>query len=236
MRAEDYFSQLRKLLGIEFHDRKLLLKALTHRSYVNEHRAARELGHYELLEFLGDAVIELVVTDFLVRNHSDKTEGELTKLRSGLVCGRALSEVTVELGIINYVRMSRGQRKDVRNLERTTKLFADVLEAVVGAIYQDRGLMAAQSFVLEMILPRLQRIFDRSYTDFVSIFQEQIQGLGKPTPTYSLVSEEGPDHERTYTEAVYVGSTFYAIGTGLSRKEARKDAAKNALAMLNPPT
>lgn len=215
---------LEKAIGVQFRKKDLLLQALTHRSAVRESRAH---GHNERLEFLGDAVLELAATEYLYAV-SEKAEGELTNYRSALVQREHLAQVARELKLGDYLILSRGEEAS-GGRERMSNL-ANAIEAVIGAVYLDRGFEAAREFCMKFILTRLQQLLaagkDR---DFKSVFQEKAQEKEGITPHYDTVSAEGPDHDRVFTCAVFIGEQKIAEGKGNSKQRAEQAAAKAAL-------
>ena len=218
------FVLLEKAIGISFRDKELLAQALTHRSAVRESRAH---GHYERLEFLGDAVLELVVTEYLYQ-YSDKPEGELTSWRSALVKGEQLATVAQEFKLGEYLSMSRGE--DASGGRTKASTLADALEALIGAIYLDQGFEAAVKFCNDFILVRLrQLVAEGKHRDEKSVFQEKAQELLNITPHYDVVSEEGPDHDKSFRCAIFIGEEKIAEGEGNSKQRAEQAAAKEGL-------
>jgi len=226
---EHNLAPLEETLGVTFKNKVLLLRAVTHRSYLNENREERALGNNELLEFLGDAVLELIVTEYLVRNYPTETEGNLTTLRSNLVCTEALIEVGEVFELSRYLRCSRGERAELEKSVRRRKMFADVFEAIIGAIYQDRGMMTAAMFVLDTVMPRLEEIRSREGRDPKSLIQELVQAREGITPHYVTLGRDGPDHVTIWSVALHVGTRRLATGSGYSRKDAETAAAAKAL-------
>lgn len=218
---------LEESLGVTFGRKELLTQALVHRSYLNEHQEF-PLGHNERLEFLGDAVLELVVTEYLYNNYPNP-EGELTNWRASLVNAKTLAEVSNELHVNDYLYLSRGESNDVNSKARQY-ILANAFEAIVGAIYLDGGWDAASSFIHHVLISRFPYILEHKlYLDPKSRFQEEAQErLGK-TPRYEVVSETGPDHAKEFTVGVYVNGELAAEGKGSSKQEAQVDAAQNAL-------
>lgn len=215
-------------LGINFNHQELLVTALTHRSYLNETKNVTE--HNERLEFLGDAVLELVVTRHLYDNFNNP-EGELTNWRSAVVRGDNLAKVALKLELGTHLRMSRGEEKSggrTRSL-----LLANTMEAVIGAIYLDQGYDQAANFIQEHILALLPEILEQKlYLDPKSHLQEIIQEKMSATPEYRVTNEVGPDHDKTFTVAVYAKQTKLGEGTGPSKQRAEQEAATNSLAQL----
>lgn len=221
------FSAFERHIGITFKNRELLRQAFTHRSYVNEHRA-EVIEHNERLEFLGDAVLELVVTRFLFDAFPEKTEGDLTAYRAALVNTNTLSSVATGLGMNNYLLLSRGESKDTGRARQY--ILANVFEAAVGAIYLDQGYDAAHDFIATYIFPLTQDIISkRLWQDAKSRFQEQAQEHVSVTPNYQILEEKGPDHDKHFTVGVYLHKEVVAKGDGRSKQEAEQAAARAAL-------
>ena len=217
---------IEKILGVEFSKPELIRQAFIHRSYINEHSSSG-LSHNERLEFLGDAVLELVVTDHLYRNF-DNPEGELTSWRSALVKTESLAAQAQKLELGQYLQMSRGEAKN-GGRERVA-LLANLFEAIIGAIYLDHGYEAAKNFVHEHIIAQLDQILSsRTYIDAKSQFQELAQERENTTPHYRVVSEEGPDHNKIFEVAVFLGAVEKGRGKGNSKRSAQQAAAADAL-------
>ncbi len=224
-------SKLETLLGVEFTNKEYLLTAVTHRSYLNEHREATQ-DHNERTEFLGDAVLELVVTDFLFNKYPEKPEGELTAIRAALVNTISLSESSAKLGVNDFLLMSKGEAKDTGRARQY--ILANAFEALIGAIYLDKGYDAAKEFIAKHLFPKTERIVEkRLWQDPKSRFQEMAQENVSITPTYELVSQEGPDHDRVFTVGVFLKSEKVAEGKGRSKQEAEQDAAEKAVEVKN---
>jgi ribonuclease-3 len=223
---EDLMS-LERILGCVFHDKVHLLTAITHRSYLNEHREAKQ-DHNERLEFLGDAILELVVTDFLFHKYPKKPEGELTAIRSALVNTVSLSEASTNLGVNEYLLMSKGESKDVGRARQY--ILANTLEALIGAMYIDQGYGASQKFIADLLFPKTELIVEkRLWQDPKSRFQELAQEYSNLTPTYITLGQEGPDHDRIFTVGVFLGKEKVAEGKGRAKQEAEQEAALNAV-------
>jgi len=219
-------SVLENKLGISFKNKDLLLQALTHRSYINENPKFG-LEHNERLEFLGDAVLELVVTEYLYKNYPSP-EGELTNWRAALVRAETLSTVADELNFNDFLLLSRGESKDTGRARQY--ILANALEAIIGAIYLDRGYEAAQVFIQKNIICYLKEILEKgAYRDAKSLFQEEAQERVGVTPTYEVIKEWGPDHAKHFRVGVFLGSELVAEGEGISKQEAQLEAAKNGL-------
>lgn len=219
---EEYQSFAREKLGFEFNDIDLLITALTHRSYVNEHKASAK-AHNERLEFLGDAVLELASSDFLYRNY-DEPEGIMTAWRSALVRTESIGAAGEELGYEPLVRLSKGEKHGSSRAHAV--ILADCFEAVIGAIYLDQGYDTARDFIAKHILVKLDQILrDGSWRDPKSYLQELAQHYDGSTPQYKVLGEEGPDHDKTFTVGVYVGKQLKGQGSGHSKQEAEGAAA-----------
>ncbi|MDO8557958.1 MAG: ribonuclease III [bacterium] len=220
------FSLLEARLGIEFRNKDLLRQALVHRSYLNENPSLG-LDHNERLEFLGDAVIELAVTEFLYKNYPNP-EGDLTNWRASLVNAKILSYLAREAGIEDFLMLSRGEAKDMGRARQY--ILANAIEAVVGAMYLDLGYEAAREFIERVVIKELPRILEeRSYKDPKSRLQEEAQDRVGATPSYQVVAEWGPDHDKRFRVGVFVGQDLVAEGEGASKQEAEEHAAENAL-------
>ena len=213
-------------LGFEFNDISLLVTALTHRSYVNEHKATTH-EHNERLEFLGDAVLELVSSDFLFRNYN-YPEGVMTALRAALVRTESIGDAGHELGYEPLVRLSRGEKHGSDRAHDV--ILADCFEAVIGAIYLDQGYDTAKDFISKHILVKIDQILEEgSWRDPKSYIQELAQKIDSITPIYRTIKEEGPDHDKMFTVGVYVGDTLKGTGTGHSKQEAQTMAAREGV-------
>lgn len=221
------FKSLTKKLGISFNNLDLLIEALTHRSYLNEHREYTG-SHNERLEFLGDAVLELAVTDFLYKKFPAKPEGELTSYRAALVNTVSLAESAQALGINEYLLLSKGESKDTGRARDV--ILADAFEAIIGAIYLDSGFASAESFIAKNLYGKIDDVIaKRSYQDAKSRFQEIAQEKRGITPSYETLSEVGPDHDKRFTVGVFIGSSEIARGEGQSKQEAEQSAASAGL-------
>lgn len=220
-------SQFEEMVGVVFQDKELLRQAFTHRSYINENRNIKG-GHNERLEFLGDAVLELVVTHYLYELYPSKTEGDLTAIRSALVNAQTCSTVASELGINDFMLLSRGESKDTGRARQY--ILANALEAIIGAIYIDRGYDTAKEFIYKYITPLADQVVREGlWMDAKSRFQEKAQEFEGTTPSYKTIKESGPDHDKKFTVGVYIGSNSIAEGEGESKQEAEQMAARMAL-------
>ena len=217
---------LAKKIGIKFDNIELLKQAVTHRSYLNENRDYK-LDHNERLEFLGDAVLELIITEYLYNKYSNP-EGELTSWRSALVNGEMLAVVATEIGVEKYLLMSRGEAKDTGRARQY--LLANAMEAIIGATYLDQGYEVAKKFVLKNVAKKLQEILDNKlYLDPKSYFQEKAQENNKVTPLYKVIKDWGPDHDKHFIVGVFLGEELIAEGEGNSKQEAQREAARKGL-------
>lgn len=218
---------LQERLGYIFTNRNLLVEALTHRSYLNEHRDYTG-SHNERLEFLGDAVVELAVTDFLFKKFPAKPEGELTSYRAALVNTISLAETAQELAINGFLLLSKGEAKDTGRARDV--ILADAFEAIIGAIYLDAGYAAAEAFIARTLCNKIDDVISkRSYQDAKSRFQEVAQEKRGITPNYETLSEVGPDHAKVFTVGVFIGTAEIARGDGVSKQEAEQKAAQAGL-------
>lgn len=213
-------------LGFKFNDIDLLVTALTHRSYVNEHRSTC-VEHNERLEFLGDAILELVSSDFLYRNFNEP-EGIMTAWRSTLVRTESIAEAGIKLGYGPLVRLSRGESSSLSRSHEA--IMADCFEAVIGAIYLDQGFKTARRFIYDHILVKIDDVIrEETWRDPKSYFQELAQRFNGIPPQYRTLREEGPDHDKTFTVAAYVGNQVLATATGHSKQEAQVICARAAI-------
>jgi len=220
-------SEFEKRTKITFKDKNLLKQAFIHRSYINENPHTG-MGHNERLEFLGDAVLELVVTDFLYRKYPNYTEGELTALRSALVNAVIISEVASKIGMNDYLLLSKGESKD--NGKARQYILANTYEAYVGALYMDQGYESTNNFIKETLLPKTEEIVSKKlWRDAKSLVQEKAQEYHSVTPSYKVISESGPDHDKHFTIGIYFGADLIAEGKGKSKQEAEQKSAEQAL-------
>lgn len=221
------FSVFEKKINIIFKDKDLLKQAFTHRSYLNEHPKEKIL-HNERLEFLGDAVLELIVTEYLFKKYSTKTEGELTAYRASLVNTTTLSEVGRDLDMNAFLLLSRGEQQDKGRARQY--ILANTFESFVGALYLDKGYEDTRSFIAQYLFPRLEKIISLNlWHDAKSKFQEKAQEIESITPTYKVLQESGPDHDKLFVLGVFLNDALIARGDGSSKQIAEQYAAKNAL-------
>lgn len=213
-------------MGVVFKDKNLLKQALIHRSWLNENPETG-LENNERLEFLGDAVLELAVTEHLYKNYKNP-EGDLTNWRAALVNYVNLSEVALELDFNSHLMLSRGETKDTGRARQV--ILANAMEAVIGAIYLDQGFEAAAKFIKKNIVSGLEKIIrNKLYKDAKSLFQEQSQDKQGITPTYRVLKESGPDHDKVFEVGVYLNEDMVGKGSGPSKQEAEQKAAESAL-------
>lgn len=214
-------------IGISFKNKDFIKRAFIHRSYINENRSSG-LEHNERLEFLGDAVLELVITDYLYKRFPEWTEGEMTSLRSALVNADTCARVAENLGAGEFIMMSKGQAKDTGRAWKY--ILANVFEAIIGAIYEDQNYVVASEFILKNMAPLADEIIEAgSAVDSKTLFQEMAQEKTSTTPSYKTLKESGPDHDRHYRVGVYLGNELIGEGDGKSKQEAEQDAARSAL-------
>ncbi len=223
----DKIKKLETIIGIEFNNCDLLREAMVHRSYINEHPDFR-LGQNERLEFLGDAVLELVVTEYLYKHYANP-EGELTNWRAALVNSKMLAEVAEELGLYDFLYLSHGEAKD-KNPKARSYILANTTEALIGAIYLDQGWEIAKSFIEKYIIVKLPYILEHKlYLDAKSHFQEAAQEKVGITPNYRVIAESGPDHNKKFVVGAYLENELVAKAEGTSKQEAQMAAARKAL-------
>jgi len=225
------FADFEKKTKITFKDKNLLKQAFIHRSYINEN-GNTGLSHNERLEFLGDAVLELVVTDFLYKKYPSYTEGELTALRSALVNAVIIADVAQKIGMNDFLLLSRGEAKDTGKARQY--ILANTYEAYAGAVYLDLGYEAVNQFVKDTLLPYTEEIVSKKlWRDAKSLVQEKAQEFVEVTPAYKVLSESGPDHDKHFTVGIFFGLDLIAEGKGKSKQEAEQSAASNALKVKN---
>lgn len=225
------FSILEKKLGFSFKNKDLLTQAFTHRSYINENPGFR-LSHNERLEFLGDAVMELIVTSHLYKEFPEKAEGDLTNWRAALVNAKMLTSVAEELGFNDFLLLSKGEAKE--GGKARAYILANSFEALVGALYLDQGYEVTEKFISKNLLVKLADIISEgSYKDAKSKFQEAAQDKVSVTPVYKVIKEWGPDHDKKFAVGVYLGQELVAEGQGSSKQEAEEAAAQLGLEVKN---
>ncbi|OGN04488.1 MAG: ribonuclease III [Candidatus Yanofskybacteria bacterium RIFCSPHIGHO2_01_FULL_44_17] len=218
--------ELEDRIGVRFKNHDLLLQALTHRSYINEN-THWHLDHNERLEFLGDAVLELVVTEYLYNTYPNP-EGELTNWRAALVNSVMLAKVSAKFDLNDYILLSRGEARDTGRARQY--ILANAIEAVIGAIYLDQGYAATDGFIKKFVMTELHEVLESgSYKDYKSLFQEKAQDIAGVTPTYEVIKEWGPDHAKNFQIGVYLEKELIGEGSGPSKQDAQQAAAENAL-------
>ena len=219
-------SSLEQLVNIEFNDKNLLKQAFVHRSYINEHPEFT-MPHNERLEFLGDAVLELIVTEYLYLNHKNP-EGELTSWRAALVNSKMLARVGEGLSFNDYLLLSRGEAQDTGRARQF--IIADAVEAFIGSIYLDQGFEVAKQFIDQYILNHFNEVMEKKlYQDPKSVFQEHAQEAQGTTPRYEVLEESGPDHNKHFRVGAYLENELVAEGEGASKQDAQEEAARNAM-------
>lgn len=224
------FHLIEKTFGYEFKNRDLLKEALTHRSYLNE-RPSWGISHNERLEFLGDAVLELIVTEELYHRFPDYEEGVMTSFRAALVNYQMLAQVARNISLESFVLLSKGEAKDKGRAREV--ILANAFEALVGAIYLDGGYVPVKQFILRTVFPELDNVIKNGlYKDAKSELQERAQGERKVTPTYRVLEEAGPDHDKVFRVGVFFGEKQIAEGRGPSKQDAEVEAAKGALKLF----
>lgn len=220
------FEELQNNLNIRFKDEKLMHAAFVHRSYLNEVKEQRESN--ERLEFLGDAILSFLSSDYLYKKYPDYPEGTLTNIRSGLVKTKSLSETSKELHLGELLFLSRGEEDS--GGRNNASLLADTFEALLGALYLDQGIDVARVFLEKVLFPKVAHIVEnKTYIDFKSLLQEIVQEESRVSPTYNVIKTDGPDHAKTFWVEVLVGTTVLGQGMGKSKQEAQQAAAAQAL-------
>ncbi|MEI6190897.1 MAG: ribonuclease III [bacterium] len=221
------FAKFEETSGITFKNKELLRRAFTHRSYLNENRDT-ESSHNERLEFLGDAVLELMVTEYLFEKYPDSNEGDLTAYRASLVNAITLSEAAQKINVNDFLLLSKGETKDTGKARQY--ILANTMEAIIGAIYLDQGYDSAKYFISKNLFHLIDKIVaEKSWIDAKSKFQEKAQEKESLTPMYKSLKEEGPDHDKKFTIGVYLDKELVAEGVGMSKQEAEQEAARKAL-------
>lgn len=226
-----HISTIEAKLGYSFQDRSLLTLAFVHRSFINENRAITQ--HNERLEFLGDAILGMLVSDHLYRFLPSMPEGELSYLRSRLVEASSCVKYMQSLGIASYILLGKGERmNDGRGRE---SILADLFEAIIGAIYLDGGIEAARKFLFQNFMPHIDSILKTPLHNWKALLQDYCQKKYQQTPVYHVLHESGPDHSKTFEISVLINQQELGRGTGASKKEAQQAAAANAIANFNLP-
>lgn len=226
------FNSLENKIGFKFDNINLLKEALTHRSYINENPSWK-LPHNERLEFLGDAVLELAVTENLFGRFPEEAEGQLTSIRAALVNYQMLAQVARSVDLEDYLLLSRGEKKDVGRAREV--ILANAMEAVIGAVYLDKNYSETKKIIDNLVIePNLKKILEKElYKDPKSRLQEIVQEKLKMTPTYGVLEEWGPDHKKIFKIGVFFGDKLIAEGEGYSKQESEVEAAKNALLIIS---
>ena len=225
------FSKFEEKIGIKFKDKNLLKQAFTHRSYLNENPSLA-LEQNERLEFLGDAILEMAITEYLYKKYPKKTEGEMTALRAALVNSITLSEVAGGLNIGDLMLLSKGEAKSLGKARQY--ILANAFEAIIGAVYLERGYEETFGFLENNLFGKIEEVIEKKlWIDAKSLFQEKAQEIESVTPSYKVLSESGPDHEKVFTMGVFLGDELVAEGKGASKQEAEQDAARNGLKAKN---
>ena len=223
----EQLKEFQKKIGYQFQQEGLLRQALTHSSYANEHRM-KKLSDNERLEFLGDAVLEIVTSDFLYHEHMDVPEGELTRVRASIVCEQTLAFCTRAIDLGKYLYLGKGE--DLTGGRNRKSILSDALEAVIGAIFLDGGFANAKEFVLKYILTDIEH--KQLFYDSKTILQEMVQGGQEKGIVYQLVGEEGPDHNKSFRVEVVIGGEAFGCGIGRTKKAAEQEAAYQAILKL----
>lgn len=231
MDLEKKFKKLEKKLSINFKNKDLLIQAFVHRSFLNENPDF-ELFHNERLEFLGDAVIEHIVTDYLFLNYPKKLEGEMTSWRAALVNAKMLSRISQEIGFNDFLLLSQGEIKETGKARQY--ILANTFESFIGSLYLDQGIEICKDFITKHLIKELPQIIEeRLFEDDKSNFQKQAQEKVSITPTYNVLEESGPDHNKKFVVGVFLGKDLVAKGEGFSKQEAEEAAAKQGLKIKN---
>lgn len=221
--------ELQEKIGYQFNNISLLKEALTHSSYANEHRS-QNIRYNERLEFLGDAVLSIVVSDYIFKNCPDLPEGELTKLRASLVCEKSLYEFAKKINLGNYLLLSKGERNN-GGTDRPS-ILSDAFEALIAAIYIDGGMKSASKHILNFVIPEIKNSKKKRINDYKTTLQEIIQKNPGEQLEYVLVDESGPDHNKHFVVEVHLNSNVIGKGGGRSKKEAEQQAAREALELM----
>jgi len=229
--VDSNITTLEKIISVEFTNKNLLKEALTHRSYINEN-PDWDVPHNERLEFLGDAVLELAVTEKLYADYPKLAEGDLTSIRAALVNYQTLSKIAKEIKLDEVIYLSKGGAKETDRAKDV--IMANAFESLIGAIYLDKGFATASNFIVKNVLKMVAEILDKKlYKDPKSLLQEIIQEKNRVTPMYEVIKEEGPDHNKIFEVGVYFDGVLSGTGKGFSKQEAEVEAAKDALQKLN---
>ena len=223
-----YIKNLEEKLGLEFNNKSLLIEAITHSSYTNQNKNKK---HNERLEFLGDSVLQLCISEFLYKNYNEKTEGELTRTRALIVCENSLYEVANNLNLGCYIYMSKGE--ELTGGRYRTSILADCVEAIIASIYLDKGIEAAKQFIFNNFIRIIEKAINNEIVlDYKTRLQETLQQKGETSITYNLINFEGPPHRRIFYTEVIIDKIVSGKGSGYSKKESEQNAAKEALEKL----
>lgn len=226
----EQYNEIEEKIGVKFEDKKLLKTAFTHRSYLNENRG-QGLQNNERLEFLGDAVLELIISSYLFKNYTDRAEGDLTSIRAAIVRTESIAEETRKLELGQYLKMSKGE-EDSGGKEKEY-LLANLYEAILGAMYLEHGYDVCRDFVSRTLFLKIDTIISEGlFIDPKTKIQELMQRKYKVTPIYEIVKEDGPDHEKTFTVALFRDTEKLSEGEGPSKQKAEEDAARNAIILI----
>lgn len=226
----EQYNEIEEKIGVKFQDKKLLKTAFTHRSYLNENRG-QGLQNNERLEFLGDAVLELIISSYLFKNYTDRAEGDLTSIRAAIVRTESIAEETRKLELGQYLKMSKGE-EDSGGKEKEY-LLANLYEAILGAMYLEHGYDVCRDFVSRTLFLKIETIISEElFIDPKTKIQELMQRKYKVTPIYEIVKEDGPDHEKTFTVALFRDTEKLSEGEGPSKQKAEEDAARNAIILI----
>lgn len=224
---EDKFKEFEEKIEVNFNNKEIIQEAFTHRSFINENKDVG-IPHNERMEFLGDAVLELVATDYLYKEYPQKSEGELTSIRAALVNTHSIAEGAKIWEMNKYLLLSKGESKDLGKARNY--ILANTFEAVIGAIYLDQGYEKAQVFIQKSLFHKTKKIVEEElWKDAKSRFQEKAQEVTNITPSYKVINEEGPDHDKKFTVGVFLKDEMITEGRGRSKQEAEQLAAQEAL-------
>ena len=230
MHLQSHYKEIEKKLGYEFKNKSLLHNAFIHSSYNNESKNPYK-NNNERLEFLGDAILELIISEFLYNNYPRLTEGELTKMRAKIVCTNSLSESAIKLNIGNFLLMGKGEESQGGRVRKS--ILADTMEAIIGAIYLDSGLESTRKFIILQLKSIIINVDQGNINkDYKTIFQEKVQSKKDLELLYKLIKEEGPDHNKIFYVDVFINNKKVGSGKGKNKKEAEQNAAKEAIKYL----
>lgn len=225
------FNYIENKLGYKYKDKNILLNALTHSSHNNESKS-KQIQNNERLEFLGDATLELIISEYLYRNYPDLTEGEMTKMRARIVCSDTLAEAAFKLGIGNLIILGKGEAKSGGRKRKS--IMADAMEAIIGSIYLDGGLEEARNFIVTQLKDVIRNVEKKEYNkDYKTLLQEIVQRDHHNNLEYVLTKEEGPDHDKSFYVNVKINDRIYGSGVGKNKKEAEQEAARIAIDLLD---